>query len=84
MKRTVFILSIIIFGSLTIFFSYVFLKRLSLPYNNEGNYFDENDLITYQIQSVTVYGIFTLISLLVVGIILYRYFLMKRFVRHNR
>ena len=84
MKRTVFILSITIVGSLTMFFCYVFLKRLNLPYNNEGNYFDENDLITYKIQSVTVYGTLTLISLLVLGIILYRYFLMKRFVRHNR
>ena len=69
---------IVIFGSSALLFLSLFLQRLDLPYNAEGNYFDQNDLVTYQAQSVAVYGVLSFGSLIVVGIMSYKYFLAKR------
>ncbi|CAM3353456.1 hypothetical protein FLLO111716_05870 [Flavobacterium longum] len=78
MKKPFLILWAVIFASLAMLFFFIFLGRAGLPYNSEGNYFDENNMVTYQTQSVAAYGVLSLGSLIVVGIISYKYFLPKR------
>jgi len=38
---------------------WLFIRRLILPYNSEGNYFNETDSIVYHEQAVLVFGIIT-------------------------
>jgi len=49
----------------TTFFAVTFFNRLTLPFNSEGNYFDNNAGIVYHKQSVLVYGLITFILVLV-------------------
>ncbi|PZP52548.1 MAG: hypothetical protein DI598_00495 [Pseudopedobacter saltans] len=42
-----------------------FWKRLSLPYNTEGNYFDEANSIVYHQQAVGVFGFLSLLFLVI-------------------
>jgi hypothetical protein len=61
---------IAIFSCLTLFFGYVFLHRLNMSYNSEGKYFDTENLITYEEQAVTVYGLIALTAFIIVSILL--------------
>jgi hypothetical protein len=84
MKKNIFVFAITIFGSVTLFFFYMFIKRINLPYNSEGNYFAESELVTYQIQSAEVYGIISFVFLIVTGILFYKIWLNKKMGRYNR
>lgn len=63
---------ITVFSTLTIFFGYIFWRRLKMPYNSEGKYFDTENLITYEEQAVTVYGLILLTFFLIVVILLFK------------
>ena len=43
----------------TCLIGWLFIRRLILPYNSEGNYFNETDSIVYHEQAVLVFGIIT-------------------------
>ena len=61
MKKKILIILTTIFAVLTMAFSLMYLNRLNLDYNSEGNYFDENSGVVYYQQAVIVFGIITLI-----------------------
>lgn len=44
---------------LTILVGRTFLNRWTMPFNYEGNYFDQNINVVYHEQSVLIYGIAT-------------------------
>lgn len=49
----------IITAIITIILGSVFIKRWSMPFNSEGNYFDVDSGISYHEQSVLFYGLLT-------------------------
>jgi len=53
----------LVFVLLTIIISNAFFNRMKMPFNSEGNYFDENAGIVYHQQSVMAYGIMAFILL---------------------
>lgn len=50
---------------LTIISGFIFIKRLFLPYNVEGNYYDPVKSVNYTEQAVAVYGILFVICLVI-------------------
>ncbi len=65
----------IIFWTLTIstivmglFFGNIWFNRLGLEYNSKGRYFDEASSVVYEKNAMLVYGILTLLFI-VIGII---------------
>ena len=58
-------------GLLSLLFSSVAIQRFQMPYNTEGNYFDEETQIVYHQQSVIVYVILTVVLLGVTIFVLY-------------
>jgi hypothetical protein len=48
---------------LTLIFSLTFITRTRLSYNEEGRYFDENDMVVYHEQAEVVYGLLTIVFL---------------------
>lgn len=48
---------------LTIVICLTFINRLTMPYNSEGNYFEENSCVVYHQQSVIFYGILIVLFL---------------------
>lgn len=65
MKAKTLKILIIILALLTAIFTWFFYVRTRMDYNSEGNYFDEESLVTYNEQSLIVYGVisFVLLSL---------------------
>ncbi|RYE53197.1 MAG: hypothetical protein EOP48_14910 [Sphingobacteriales bacterium] len=53
----------IILIALTTLFGWTFINRWTMPFNSEGNYFDQNAGVVYHQQSVLVYGLITLFLL---------------------
>ncbi len=51
-----------------IFFGIEWIKRLSLPYNSEGRYFDQATETVYTDSGVITYGLLTFIFL-IIGIV---------------
>lgn len=47
----------IVVWALTAFLGLTFYNRLKMPYNTEGNYFEENSALVYHEQSVLVWGL---------------------------
>jgi len=57
---------------LTILFGWTFINRWTMPFDSEGNYFDQNAGVVYHQQSALVYGLITtfLLSLtILIGLI---------------
>jgi len=46
---------------LNVVISLTFINRLTMPYNSEGNYFDEKSCNVYHQQSIFVYGLLSAI-----------------------
>jgi hypothetical protein len=61
---------------LTIVLVMTLIDRLTLPYNSEGNYFDEKDFLVYNQQSIIAYGLSTFI--LLTTTIISTYYLIKK------
>jgi hypothetical protein len=61
-KRTALIQTIILVTLLllTVILAVTFMKRVNLPYNGEGRYFDEAHLVVYHKQAVAVLGFLSL------------------------
>ena len=76
MTKIILIITTTLLTILTIIFVMTFIDRLTLPYNSEGNYFDEKDSIVYHQQSIIAYGILTFIILTTT--IISTYFMMKK------
>jgi hypothetical protein len=49
-------------------FALKFINRWTMPFNSEGNYFDENINVVYHEQSVFIYGVITILLLLVTAL----------------
>jgi uncharacterized membrane protein YjgN (DUF898 family) len=62
----------IILALLTLFIAIGFVHRLTLSYNSEGTYFDENTFSVYHEQAVTVYGILVFIGLVLTLLLFYK------------
>ena len=62
-KKLILMLLSIFSVLLTIIFSIIFVNRLVMPYNSEGNYFDKGNAVVYNEQAVLVYGILLIISI---------------------
>ncbi len=54
---------------LSIFFGYMYVYTELLPYNSEGNYFDEKDCVVYHAQTIVVWLILAVVSLLVTAVL---------------
>ena len=56
----------------TLLVTYTFAHRLTLPYNSEGNYFDDNSMVVYHQQAVQVLGLFSIIAITVSVVVIYK------------
>jgi hypothetical protein len=70
MKKTGWILVLVILILLTSGFVWTFFTRLALPYNEEGRYLDEAHMTVYNQQAVGVYGLFAGIGIVLMALIL--------------
>lgn len=59
MKRKLALIGIMILSVLILIFGYLFVESLFMPFNSEGNYFDESTMTVYHEQEKEVYGIIT-------------------------
>ena len=59
MTRIVLTITTSILTILTVIFGLAFISTITLPYNSEGNYFDESSMVVYHKQTMEVYGILT-------------------------
>lgn len=69
------ILLIIFMASLTILTvvnGFTFINRLTMPYNSEGNYFDESSSIVYHQQSIIVYGLLCFVFITLTILLAYK------------
>lgn len=71
MKTIIFTILNIILSILFILFALFFIQSISFEYNSDGNYFDENSMVNYHQQSILVYGMLTLFTLLIIFFINY-------------
>lgn len=56
----------------TLLLTYAFIDSLILPYNSEGNYFDENSMVVYHQQDVEAYGFLTFIAIILTSLAVYK------------
>jgi hypothetical protein len=63
MKKIASLLSAIILIFLSTIIGKILINRVSLRYNSEGKYFDENSLMVYDEQAIIGYGILFVIAL---------------------
>ncbi len=68
-KKLILMLLSIFSVLVTIIFSIIFVNRLVMPYNSEGNYFDKGNAVVYNEQAVLVYGILLFISIAVTAVL---------------
>ena len=76
MTKIILTISTTLLTILTIISVMTLIERLTLPYNSEGNYFDEKESVVYNQQSIFAYGLLTFIILTTT--IVLTYFLMKK------
>lgn len=63
MKMTFSVLVLALLFSITVFAGYWLAVRLTLPYNEEGSYFDETAMVVLHKQALYAYWIFFLVCL---------------------
>jgi len=68
-KKLILMLLSIFSVLVTIIFSIIFVNRLVMPYNSEGNYFDKGNAVVYNEQAVLVYGILLFIAIAVTAVL---------------
>jgi hypothetical protein len=61
MKRIILTFCCIFLTICTFILVLAFKTHFNLPYNSEGNYFDENSATVYKEQAVLVYGLLAII-----------------------
>lgn len=64
MKAKILILLLVILAILTALFSWSFYTRIRMDYNSEGTYLDKDSLVVYNEQAQIVYGLITLILII--------------------
>jgi outer membrane protein assembly factor BamE (lipoprotein component of BamABCDE complex) len=64
MKAKILILLLVILAILTALFSWSFYTRIKMDYNSEGTYLDKDSLVVYNEQAQIVYGLITLILII--------------------
>lgn len=55
------ILSLVLLSLLTIAFAVLWVRRSALPYNSEGRYFDETNMIVYEEQAQLSFALLTVL-----------------------
>jgi len=63
MKKIIWTILMTILFLTTLLIAWTFINRLTINYNEEGRYFDEESMTVYNQQSVWVYGLFTTIGI---------------------
>jgi len=63
MKKIIWTILTTILFLTTLLIAWTFINRLTINYNEEGRYFDEESMTVYNQQSVWVYGLFTTIGI---------------------
>ena len=71
MTKIILIVTTTLLTILTIVFVMILIERLTLPFNSEGNYFNEKDFLVYNQQSIIAYGLLTFIFLTTTIILTY-------------
>jgi TRAP-type C4-dicarboxylate transport system permease small subunit len=69
MKNIRYILTLIV-GLITVFFTWTYIQRANFDYNSEGRFFSADDQIVYSQQAKELYGILTIIGLILTVILL--------------
>jgi hypothetical protein len=64
MRKPAFVIVPTLLFILTTLIGLLFLSRLGMKYNSEGNYFDEESTVVYHEQSVLIFGLLFLACLL--------------------
>ena len=64
MKAKILILLLVILAILSALFSWSFYTRIKMDYNSEGTYLDKDSLVVYNEQAQIVYGLITLILII--------------------
>lgn len=64
MKAKILILLLVILAILSALFSWSFYTRIRMDYNSEGTYLDKDSLVVYNEQAQIVYGLITLILII--------------------
>lgn len=59
-------------GLITSLFIWIYIQRAKLDYNSEGVFFSSEDGIVYHEQAKEVYGILTLLGLILTGLFIIR------------
>ena len=72
MKNWTLIILTIILTVLTTVFCMTYFNRLSMEYNSEGNYFEENSGVVYHEQAVLVFGTIAFILFLLTILIAWK------------
>lgn len=72
MKKNLQIAILTILFVLEVLISIVFFKRLYLPYNEEGNYFDENIMVVYHQQSLLSLGTMLILVFLAISFLCFK------------
>ncbi len=67
MKKIILKIIIIVFAICTIFFTFAWLKRYKLPYNDAGKYFD--DVVVLDQDTVLVLAMLSIGSFIVTGVL---------------
>ena len=65
-------------GIITLWFIWLVYQRSQFPYNEEGRYFDAENVISYDSSGITVFSIFAGIGLIATGLFVYGYLYEKR------
>ncbi|WP_299895501.1 hypothetical protein [uncultured Aquimarina sp.] len=61
----------IIIGSITAFCIWIYIEKAKLPYDANGTYFSEEGIV-YHEQAKEVYGLLSIIGLLITSILAYK------------
>ena len=63
-------------GLLSIIFIWLYIRRASLDYNDEGRFFCTKNMVVYHEQTKEIYGILAILGMIVTGILFV--FIIKR------
>ncbi len=70
-KKTIGYMFTIIIGSITAFCIWIYIEKAKLPYDANGTYFSEEGIV-YHEQAKEVYGLLSIIGLLITSILAYK------------
>jgi hypothetical protein len=79
MTKKIHLIFIVLGLLMTVIFGWTFFTHLSMPFNKEGRYFDEQHLIVYKETSIMVYGLIATTGLCITTFLIVIWFRKKIF-----